>query len=85
MVDGDVALQHMISKKLMTNLDVLCIRVLNWVVSNLDGPLIVAVEWHILHVDAIVLEGLLHQQLLSTTMYSTSAVESDMCSSLLHE
>ena len=60
MVDGDVALQHMITKKMMTNLDVLCLRVLNWVMSNLDRTLIVAVERHILHVDAIVLECLLH-------------------------
>ena len=27
---------------LLTNLNVLCLRVLNWVVSNLDGTLIVA-------------------------------------------
>ena len=60
MVDGDVALQHMVTKKMMTNLDVLCLRVLNWVMSNLDSTLIVAVERHILHVDAIVLERLLH-------------------------
>ena len=60
MVDGDIALQHMIMKKMMTNLDVLCLRVLNWVMSNLDGTLIVTEEWHILHIDAIVLEGLLH-------------------------
>ena len=60
MVDGDVALQHMVTKKMMTNLDVLCLRVLNWVMSNLDSALIVAVERHILHVDAIVLECLLH-------------------------
>ena len=53
MVDGDVALQHMITKKMMTNLNVLCLRVLNWVVSNLDGTLIVTEERHILHVDAI--------------------------------
>ena len=59
-VDGDVALQHMVTKKMMTNLDVLCLLALNWVVGNLDGTLIVAVEWHILHIDAIVLEGLLH-------------------------
>ena len=55
-----VTLQHMITKKMMTNLDVLCLRVLNWVMSNLDSALIVAVERHILHVDAIVLECLLH-------------------------
>ena len=60
MADGDIALQHMITKKMMTNLDVLCLRVLNWVMSNLDGTLIVTVERHILHVDAVVLESLLH-------------------------
>ena len=60
MLDRDVALQHMITKKMMTNLDVLCLRVLNWVMRNLDGTLIVIVEWHILHIDVVVLEGLLH-------------------------
>ena len=50
----------MISKKMMVNLYVLCLPVLNWVMSNLDGTLIVTVERHILHVDFIVLEGLLH-------------------------
>ena len=60
MLDRDVALQHMITKKMMTNLDVLSLRVLNWVMSNLDGTLIVTVERHILHIDAVVLEGLLH-------------------------
>ena len=57
MVDGDVALQHMIMKKMMTNLDVLFLRVLNWVVSNLDSTLVVVVERHIVHIDAIVLES----------------------------
>ena len=60
MLNSNVTLQHMITKKMMTNLNVLCLRVLNWVVSNLDGTLIVAIEWHILHVNAVVLEGLLH-------------------------
>ena len=60
MLNRDVALQHMIMKKMMTNLDVLCLRVLNWVMSNLDGTLIVTVERYIVHVDAVVLEGLLH-------------------------
>ena len=36
----------MISEKVMTNFNVLCLRVLNWVVGNLDGAFIVAVEWH---------------------------------------
>ena len=60
MLDRDVALQQMISKKMMMNLDVLCLRVLNWVMSNLDGTLTVTEEWHILHIDAVVLESLLH-------------------------
>ena len=49
----------------MTNLNVLCLRVLNWILGNLDGAFIVAEEWHILHVDAIVLESLLHPEKLS--------------------
>ena len=60
MLNRNVALQHEITKKMMMNLNVLCLRVLKWVVRNLDSTLIVAVEWHILHIDAIVLEGLLH-------------------------
>ena len=60
MVDDDIALEDMVTKKMMTNLDVLCLRVLNRFMSNLDSTPIVAVEWHILHIDAIVLEGLLY-------------------------
>ena len=70
MFDRDVALEHMITKKMMTNLDVLGLRVLNWVMSNLDSTLIVTVERHILHVDAVVLESLLHPQQLSTSRTS---------------
>ena len=60
MVDEDIALEDMVPKKMMTNLDVLGLRVLYWVVCNLDSTLIVTVERHILHVDVVVLEGLLH-------------------------
>ena len=67
MVNEDVVLQHMISKKMMMNLDVLSLRVLNWVVSNLDGAFIVIVKGHMLHVDAIILESLLHPEKLSAT------------------
>ena len=72
MVDGDVALQHMVTKKIMTNLDVLCLQVLNWILGNLDGAFIVAEEWHILHVDAIILESLLHPEKLSTARSSSN-------------
>ena len=60
MVDDDIDLEDMVPKKMMMNLDVLSLRVLYWVVCNLDCTLIVAVERHILHVDAVVLEGLLY-------------------------
>ena len=72
MVDGDVALQHMIMEKMMTNLDVLYLRVLNWVMSNLDSTLVVAVERHILHVYTIVLKSLLHPDKLSTARSSSN-------------
>ena len=81
MNDINVFLQHMISEKMMTDLNVLCLRVLNMIVSNLDGAFIIAVEGHHLLVDAIVLEILLHPEKLSATdptaIYSASAVDSD--------
>ena len=60
MVDDDIALEDMVTKKMMTNLDVLGLRVLYWVVVDLDCTLIVAVEGHILHVDAVVSQVLFH-------------------------
>ena len=58
--DINIFLHDMISEKVMTDLNVICLRMLNWVVGNLDGAFIVAVKWHLLQVDAIVLESLLH-------------------------
>ena len=60
MNDVNIFLHDMISEKMMTNFDVLCLRVLNWIVGNLDGTFIVAVEWYLFQMDAIVLESLLH-------------------------
>jgi hypothetical protein len=62
----------MVSEKVMTDLNVLCLRVLNWIVSNLDGALIVTVEGRLLLVDAIVLESLLHPEKLSATRSSNN-------------
>ena len=58
--DINVFLHNMISEKVMMNFNVLCLRVLNWVIGNLDGAFIVAVEWHLLQMNAIVFECLLH-------------------------
>ena len=62
----------MISEKVMTNFNVLCLRVLNWVVGNLDGAFIVAIEWHMLQMDTIVLESLLHPEKLSAARSSSN-------------
>ena len=70
--DINVFLHNMISEKVMTNLNVLCLRVLNWVVGNLDGAFVVAVEWHLLQMNAIVLECLLHPQKLSAARSSSN-------------
>ena len=56
----------------MTNFNVLCLRVLNWVVGNLDGAFVVAVEWHLLEMNAIVLERVLHPQKLSAARSSSN-------------
>ena len=58
--DINIFLHDMISKKVMMDLNVLCLRVLNWVVGDLDGAFVVAVEWYLLQVNAIVFECLLH-------------------------
>ena len=44
----------------MTGLNVLCLRVLNWILGKVDGAFIITEEWYILRLDAIVLESLLH-------------------------
>ena len=56
----------------MTNLNVFCLRVLNWVVGNLVGAFVVAVEWHLLQMIAIVLKCLLHPQKLSAARSSSN-------------
>ena len=70
--DINVFLHNMISEKVMTNFNVLCLRVLNWVVGNLDGAFVVAVKWHLLQMNAIVLECLLHPQKLSAARSSSN-------------
>ena len=65
MADDDVSLQHMITKKVISNLNVLRPRVLYWVLRDFDGTLIVAQQRYFLQVDAIVLEGLLHPEELT--------------------
>ena len=62
----------MISEKVMTDLNVLCLRVLNWVVGDLDGAFVVAVKWHLLQMNVIVFECLLHPQKLSAARSSSN-------------
>ena len=72
MLDGDVGLQLMISEKVMTNFNVLCLRVLDWIVGYFDGTLVVAEERYLFQVDDIVLESLLHPQKLSAARSSSN-------------
>ena len=70
--DINVLLVNMISEKVMADLNVLCLRVLNWILGKLDGAFIVTEERHIIHVDAIVLECLLHPKQLSAARASSN-------------
>ena len=70
--DVNIFLHYMISEKMMTNFNVLCLRVLDWIVGDLDGAFIVIEERDLLQIDAIVLESLLHPQKLSTTRSSSN-------------
>ena len=56
----------------MTNFNVLCLWVLDWIVGYLDGTFVVAEERYLFQVAAIVLESLLHPQKLSTTGSSSN-------------
>ena len=72
MNDIDIFLHDMISEKVMTNFNVLCLRVLDWIVGYLVGTLIVAEERYLFQVDAIVLESLLHPVKLSAARSSSN-------------
>ena len=56
----------------MTYFNVLCLRVLDWIVGYLDGTFIVAEERYLFQVDAIILESLLHPEKLSTARSSSN-------------
>ena len=60
MLKIDVSFSNMISNEMMTNFNMLRSRMLHVIVSNIYSTLIVMVERYILHVDAVILEGLLN-------------------------
>jgi pseudouridine-5'-phosphate glycosidase len=53
--------------EVVANLDVLGLVVLNRIMSNFDGTLIVTQEWHLVTMNTIILHGLPHPKELSTT------------------
>ena len=77
MLAVDIALHHVIPEKMMSYLNVLCLRMLYWVVGDLDYTLIVAVERYMLQVDAVVLECLLHPEKLSAACTSRNVFDFD--------
>ena len=72
MNDVNIFLHDMISEKVIMNFNVLCLRVLDWIVGYLDGTFVVAEERYLFEVDAIVLESLLHPEKLSTARSSSN-------------
>ena len=59
-VELDLPSPNMIPDEVIPNLNMLRLEVLHRVERNLDGTFIVAVEWHLLQMNAIVFECLLH-------------------------
>jgi hypothetical protein len=57
----------MVPDEVVADLDVLGLVVLNRIMSNLDGTLIVTQEWHLVKVNTIILHGFPHPKKLSTT------------------
>jgi hypothetical protein len=57
----------MVLDEVMTGLNVLRLVVLNQIMSNLDGILIVTQEWNLVTMNSIVLQRLPHPKELSTT------------------
>jgi hypothetical protein len=51
----------------MADLNVLGLVVLNRIISNLDGTLIVTQEWNLVTMNSIILQGLPHPKELSIT------------------
>jgi hypothetical protein len=60
---------EMVTDKVVADLDVLGLVMLNRIMSDLDGTLIVTLEWHLVEVNTIILHGLPHPKELSTTTH----------------
>jgi hypothetical protein len=56
-----------ISDEVVAYVDVLGLVVLNQIMSNIDGTLIVTQEWHLVIMNTIILQGLPHPKELSRT------------------
>jgi hypothetical protein len=57
----------MVTDEMVADIDVLGLVVLNQIMSNLDGTLIVTQEWHLVEVNTIILHHLPHPKELRTT------------------
>jgi hypothetical protein len=56
-----------VSDEVMPDLNVLHLVVLNRIMSNLDGTLVITQEWNLIAMNSIVLQRLPHPKDLSTT------------------
>jgi hypothetical protein len=57
----------MVPDEVMSDLNVLRLVVLNWIMSNLDGTLVITQEWNLVVMNSIVLQRLPNPKELSTT------------------
>jgi hypothetical protein len=60
----------MVPDEMVADLNVLGLVVLNRIMSNLDGNIIVTQEWHLVKVNTIILHGLTYPNKLSITTRS---------------
>ena len=79
MVYNDISPLWVISQKVVPNVYVLSVAVINRILRNADNTLIITQDWDFAQIVAKVPEGLPHLEQLrttvSTTMYSTLAVD----------
>ena len=60
MLKINVSFSNMISNEMMTNFNMLSLRMLYGIVSNLNSTLIVTKQWNMFHIDPIIFQSLGH-------------------------
>src|ERR1041385_2151393 len=67
MTDNNIFSLNVISKKMMTNINMLRSRVLHWIMGNFVSTLVIRKQWNFLHKNTIIFQRLLEPQNLSAS------------------